>query len=118
MKNRKLAGLGPIQLAGIALLASIVSALLVLLTGRLWNGAQNAPAGTAQSSAGTGSSQPASDIDTAGVERIPPQPEVDMAMPADVPTHFTEEIVIPGFTETGADVERDDDTLGRSPEGV
>lgn len=54
--------------------------------------------------------------DAAG--RVPVQPAVDRAMPAQVPDHFTEELIIPGLTETGADVERQDDTIGRSPEGV
>jgi len=48
----------------------------------------------------------------------PIQPGIDPEMPAHVPHHFTEDLVIPGFTETGQDVERDDDTKGRSPEGV
>lgn len=100
MNNRRLAELGPLQLAAIAMAASIASALLVVLAGRLWTNNQGSP------------------IDDSGVERIPSQPDVDTAMPADVPSHFTEELIVPGFTETGADVERDDDTLGRSPEGV
>lgn len=100
MNNRKLAELGPVPLAALTMAVSIAGALLVLLMTRLWNG------------------RAAPEIDTAGTERIPPQPEVDLAMPATMPGHFTEELVIPGFTETGADVERDDDTLGRSPEGA
>jgi hypothetical protein len=99
MNNRKLAELGPLRLAGIAMAGSIISAILVLLAGRLFNRAETKA------------------VDTSA-NRIPPQPEVDMAMPATVPTHFTEELILPNFTETGADVERDDDTRGRSPEGV
>lgn len=51
---------------------------------------------------------------------LPPdaQPAVDTSMPAEVPHHFTEDLIVPGFTETGADVERQDDEDGRSPEGV
>jgi hypothetical protein len=100
MNNRKLAQLGPVPLAVIAMAVSLGGALLVLFVTRLWRGA------------------PAPEIDTTGAERIPPQPDVEAAMPAGVPGHFTEELVIPGFTETGADVERDDGALGRSPEGV
>lgn len=100
MNNRKLAELGPFQLAGIALAASIVSAILVMLAGRRWKGAEGRA------------------LDVSGAKRIPQQPEVDMAMPSTIPSHFTEELILPSFTETGADVERDDDTLGRSPEGV
>lgn len=47
-----------------------------------------------------------------------PQPDVNTVMPAQVPTHFTENVIVPGFTETGADIEEQDDRLGRSPEGV
>lgn len=99
MNNRKLAELGPLRLAGIAMAGSVISAILVMLAGRLFNRVQSKA------------------IDTSA-NRIPPQPEADMAMPTTVPSHFTEELILPSFTETGADVERDDDTWGRSPEGV
>jgi hypothetical protein len=116
MNNRTLAELGPLQLAVIAMAASIGSALLVVLVSRLWAGQkeerpQPLP-GTTQVRA------PERQTDATGADRIPPQPDVETAMPATAPSHFTEELVIPGFTETGADVERDDETLGRSPEGV
>lgn len=48
----------------------------------------------------------------------PVEPMGDAVMPAHIPNHFSEGIVVPGFTETGADVVRDDDNYGRSPEGV
>lgn len=46
------------------------------------------------------------------------QPAVSTEMSASVPHHFTEDLIIPGFTETGQQVEEQDDTLQRSPEGV
>jgi hypothetical protein len=46
------------------------------------------------------------------------QPSVQVRMPPTVPNHFSEEVVIPGVTYTGADVLRQDELEGRSPEGV
>lgn len=100
MNDRRLAELSPLQLAGIAMAASIISAILVVLAGRQVKRTQRKA------------------IDVSRAKRIPQQPDVDMAMPATIPSHFTEELILPRFTETGADVERDDDTWGRSPEGV
>jgi hypothetical protein len=34
------------------------------------------------------------------------------------PNHFSEEIVVPGITYTGAEVQKQDEREGRSPEGV
>jgi len=48
----------------------------------------------------------------------PIQPAVSRQMSVELPHHFTEDLVIPGITETGIGIERQDDTLGRSPEGV
>ncbi|HZU13725.1 MAG TPA: hypothetical protein VFB58_12870 [Chloroflexota bacterium] len=48
----------------------------------------------------------------------PVEPMGDAVMAAEVPHHFSEGLVVPGFTETGADIERQDDRYGRSPEGV
>jgi hypothetical protein len=57
--------------------------------------------------------------DRTGTSNLAPlQPAVDRAMQAEVPDHFSEELIVPGFTATGADIERQDETLGRSPEGV
>jgi hypothetical protein len=55
-------------------------------------------------------------VNSAGSGEV--QPAVEVEMPATVPHHFTEELIIPGFTETGADVEEQDAHNGRSPEGV
>jgi hypothetical protein len=49
---------------------------------------------------------------------IPDQPAIDRPVSETAPPHFTEDMVIPGFTETGEQIEQDDDTTGRSPGGV
>lgn len=36
----------------------------------------------------------------------------------DAPPHFTEDIIVPGFTETGEQIMEQDAEHGRSPEGV
>jgi hypothetical protein len=108
VNNRTLANLSPLQLGLIALGVSLGSALGVMLVTRMAGGMRGEPADHPESGPS----------DTAGAERIPPQPEIDTAMPDVVPSHFSENLVIPGFTETGAQVEQDDDTQGRSPEGV
>jgi hypothetical protein len=108
MNNRKITDLGPLQLTGIALVVSVISAVAVLLATRRRLDASR----TLTSTPGRAL------MDTSGADRIPPQHEVDTAMPSQVPNHFSENLIVPGITETGADVERDDDTLGRSPEGV
>lgn len=46
------------------------------------------------------------------------QPAAQVRMPPTVPSHFSEEVVIPGVTYTGADILRQDELEGRSPEGV
>lgn len=48
----------------------------------------------------------------------PVQPAIGKEMPDAVPSHFTEDLIVPGFTATGADVERQDDVFERSPSGV
>lgn len=53
-----------------------------------------------------------------GNASVPIQPAIDPQMPSQVPHHFTENLLVPGFTETGQQVEEEDDTQGRSPEGV
>jgi hypothetical protein len=37
---------------------------------------------------------------------------------AEIPTHFSEDLIIPGKTATGPEIEDQDATEGRSPEGV
>jgi hypothetical protein len=38
--------------------------------------------------------------------------------PAGVPRHFSEDLIVPGVTQTGDQIARDDATQGWSPEGV
>lgn len=46
------------------------------------------------------------------------QPAVDTTVSAKTPRHFSEELVVPGVTQTGLDIEHEDMLQGRSPEGV
>jgi hypothetical protein len=49
---------------------------------------------------------------------VPAQPAVPVTTGASFPNHFSEDIVVPGLTHTGADVQAQDERDGRSPEGV
>lgn len=96
----------PYQLAGLAGLALMASALVAI--GVLY--AVRRRAGSPTSTTAEGGEQPSS--------RVPIQPAVETVAPAEVPHHFSESLVVPGFTETGMDIERRDDSDGRSPGGV
>jgi len=48
----------------------------------------------------------------------PVQPAVSTAAPADAPSHFSEDLLVPGLTSTGPEIVRQDIEDGRSPEGV
>lgn len=65
-----------------------------------------------------GRSRPGTDSDAASGSTPPIEPAIDTFMPATLPQHFTEDLILPGLTETGQDVERQDDMFGRSPEGA
>ena len=56
--------------------------------------------------------------DRVEVERIPTQPAVDTSMSVQAPQHFTEEMVVPGRTYTGAEIVQQDEEAGRSAEGA
>lgn len=113
MTSETLSARATLQITVLGLLASAAAAFLATLSVHfLWNRAGRVR-GVARYPADASSAGQTSD------EPWPPvQPAVGTEMPADVPRHFTEDIVVPGFTETGQDVERQDDTEGRSPEGV
>jgi hypothetical protein len=108
------------RLLGLGALVSLLVSVLVLVIMRPWSrGAAMAGEHTENDpplgSVGAGNGQ----VRAGGPQRVPdPQPAVDTSMPTKVPDHFTEDVILPGFTETGQDVERDDETEGRSPEGV
>jgi hypothetical protein len=46
------------------------------------------------------------------------QPAVGTSISAKAPHHFSEELVVPGVTRTGVEIELEDAQDGRSPEGV
>lgn len=89
--------LKPLQLAGLAGLATLTSgvvAITVLYTVRRRQHASRAAGMWLE------------------VEKIPTRPA------SDAPGHFSEDAIVPGFTKTGAEVLREDNVSGRSPEGV
>jgi hypothetical protein len=57
------------------------------------------------------------EIDTRGGEGTV-QPAVETEMDSTLPHHFSEDLIIPGFIQTGVEVEQRDAESGRSPEGV
>jgi hypothetical protein len=107
MERRTLTPTKPYQvaaLAGLALLASALVAVGILYAVR--SRVRGAP--SEQDPSGN----------PAASTSVPIQPAVDTIAPAHVPHHFSESLIVPGFTETGTDVERQDRTDGRSPGGV
>lgn len=103
MNRDRLAKLGPFQTAGGAIAFSLLVALITLWGMQLIRQRQ-AKAGE--------------EAFRQTAEQVPIQPAVDTATPAQVPNHFSEDLVVPSFTETGADVTRQDDEHGRAPQGV
>lgn len=115
MKRKAVAPPQPYLLVGLAGLAFIISAMVsigVLYAVR--KSKQMTANGAAHASFAA-----ASNGNLAGTPVTPPiQPAVTAQMAAHVPDHFSEELIVPGFTETGQDIERQDEEHGRSPEGV
>jgi hypothetical protein len=100
MNREQLAELNAFQIAGLSLLAStlVAAGVFFLFRGR-----------------GRGA-QPADENGRVG--EIPIQPAVNTAAPVHAPHHFSEDLLIPGLTETGAEIASQDREEGRSPEGV
>ncbi|HLJ67420.1 MAG TPA: hypothetical protein VKX16_08675 [Chloroflexota bacterium] len=92
--QQKLGTLNAYQVAGLAVLTSTVAAIAVLIALRRFI----APAPAEPGSRGK--------VSLSGRGR------------SGVPHHFSEELIVPGFTETGAQVLAEDESSGRSPEGV
>ena len=119
MERERLTARNSLQIAALGVLVSALVSLIVIfamrfmMRGRAEPATEQHPADTLPSWTGP---QAVPTIPPAGGQAV--QPAVDIVMPVEVPQHFTEDIVIPGFTETGQDVELQDDTSGRSPEGV
>lgn len=91
--------LGAIQLAVLAVGASTIAALAVAYALRRLN-VVRAPAPNA----------------TPGVDHTGSNGQV--AMPAQPPNHFSEDLVVPGRTYTGPEIVEQVDDAGQSPEGV
>ena len=49
------------------------------------------------------------------MERVPIQPAVNTAAPAQMPHHFSEDLLVPGLTHSGTEIAQQE---GRNPEGV
>ncbi len=97
-KVDRLSALSALQIAGLAIAGSTLIAVATLIGLRRLGLVRSLP----QENAGTGE----------------PQPAVPVATSASIPKHFSENVVVPGITYTGADVRRQDEQDGRSPEGV
>jgi hypothetical protein len=96
-KTDRLARLNAYQIAALALVSSSVVAVAVLLLFRRSKLSQPAVAPEAE---------------------IPIQPAISTSAPVDIPTHFSEDLLIPGLTHTGAEIAEQDREEGRSTEGV
>ncbi len=108
LSTKKLGELNSYQVAGLAVLASGLTTLgVVLLLRRTVFRAKRPDT----HDAGQSWAAP-----TDGTEAA--QPAVGIEMPAELPRHFTEDLIIPGYTETGQQVSEQDDREGRSPEGA
>lgn len=94
-KVDRLSGLSALQIALLAMAASTVAAVGTLLGLRRL--------GIVRKSSGTREG---------AVRAVPGRTG------APFPHHFSEEIVVPGITSTGTDVQGQDEREGRSPEGV
>jgi hypothetical protein len=97
-KVDRLSGLGALQIAVLAIVGSTIAAVTTSMALRR-----------------IGMVHGRSGANRAAVQ---PQPAVPVTTKTTVPTHFTEDIVLPGITYTGADVQEQDERSGRSPEGV
>lgn len=94
-KVDRLAGLTALQIAALALGGSTIAAVVTLIGLRR-----------------IGLVRARSDANPAPRAAGPVMPAVA------VPRHFSEDVVVPGITSTGADVRKQDERDGRSPEGV
>jgi hypothetical protein len=97
-KVDRISGLGAVQIALLAIVGSTVAAVATLM-GLRRLGIVRGNSGTSQA-------------------ETPPQPAVPIITRTTVPAHFSEDVVVPGLTFTGADVRAQDERDGRSPEGV
>ena len=112
MKSRATA-LNAYQIAGLALATSTIVAIAVLVVLRRTVLSHTAPEEVASTGTTVAPTPVAEREDASTV-----QPAVDTEMPAAPPSHFSEDLVIPGFTETGAQIEEDDDAQRPSPGNV
>jgi hypothetical protein len=97
-KVDRLSALSALQIAGLAIAGSTLVAIATLIGLRRLGVVRGRP----KENAGD----------------LGPQPAVPVVTSASIPNHFSEDVVIPGMTFTGVDIQRQDELEGRSPEGV
>jgi hypothetical protein len=97
-KVDRLSGLSAVQIAVLAMVGSTIAAVATLMGLRRLGIVRGKPA--------------------VSPAEVPPQPAVPIMTKTTVPAHFSEDIVVPGLTYTGADVRAQDERDGRSTEGV
>jgi hypothetical protein len=106
MDRQQLDRLSPLSLMMGTVLFSLLSSLTVYLVNRRL---QRDRSSVGESAGGDGG--------PVGTASVPVVSTVDPDVPRTA-SHFTEATILPGFTETGTQVEHDDDVDGRSPGGV
>jgi len=106
MKRDRLGEMNSLQIAGLTVLTSAAAALGVLFALRKTGFLQRPADSEREDERQPGKGDPAA------------QPAVDTSAPVSAPRHFSEDVVLPGKTETGEDVVREDDEEGRSSAGV
>lgn len=97
-QTRKLGQLNAYQIAALAMLVSTAAALVVVtfvrrFASRLGTGGENSG-------------------------RAMMQPGVGLAPDTGTPRHFSENLIVPGVTESAAEISAQDARQGRSPEGA
>ncbi|HEX8919618.1 MAG TPA: hypothetical protein VF898_14030 [Chloroflexota bacterium] len=93
------------QMAGITLIATVISALTALVVLFIIGARRGRSARKLQQA-------------DARAARVPIQPAVNTTSASTMPPHFTEDLLVPGRTFTGPEILRQDERQGRSDEGV
>jgi len=95
----------PAQIAGLTLIAAVLSAVtalavLFIIGNRRLRRAKRVQLGDAEAA------------------RVPIQPAVNTTSATTMPQHFSEDLLVPGHTFTGPEILQQDERHGRSDEGV
>jgi hypothetical protein len=125
-KNDRLAAITPRQIILGAAIWSLLAACATLAVLWMMKSDNSAPksddaAAPPRESTVAQASPPDAAPPAAGLDSVSPVQQPDEVTPtptAAAPPHFTENIIVPGLTETGEQIMRDDAQHGRSPEGA